>query len=276
MTGASGLVGSALTRTGQVEGFDRNSLDITSMVAFERALDEVAPSAVINAAAQAGVDQADREPERTRRVNAEAVGAMAAVCARHGVRFLHLSTDYVLDYPHIDRLTEALSPNPQSVYAATKYEGEQLALQHGGVVARLQWVFHPGDHGFFNHALNQMRDGRRVRLVTDQVGCPTPAELLAPCLLQMAKGGPTGIFHVATQGEATAWEWIEAGAKALGVTFRADPATRKDFTGAHRPARSCLDSGKLKAAWNLELPDWRVALQTVCDSNDRIENGVHT
>ena len=77
VTGASGLVGSALTRTGQVEGFDRNSLDITSTVAFERALDEVAPSAVINAAAQAGVDQADREPERTRRVNAPRSAARA-------------------------------------------------------------------------------------------------------------------------------------------------------------------------------------------------------
>ena len=276
VTGASGLVGSALLRTGQVHGLDRRTLDITDADAVERMLDKYAPSALINAAAQAGVDRADEEPEYTRVVNALAVGALAASCSRHGVRLIHLSTDYVLDYPNENRLTEALSPNPKSVYAATKYEGEQLALEHGALVARLQWVFHPGRLGFFNHALNQMQAGNRVRLVTDQIGCPTPAELLAPILLQMARPGPTGVFHVATQGEATAWQWIEAGAKALDVPFRADSASRNDFDGAHRPARSCLDSSKLKSVWSIELPDWRTALQTVCISDDRIGYGVYT
>ena len=273
VTGASGLVGSALARTGRVTGFNRASLDITDADSIERILDAYGPAAVINAAAQAGVDRADREPERTYEVNARAVGTLAASCARHRVRFVHLSTDYVLDYPDEERLTEALPPNPRSVYASTKYEGEQLALQHGGVVARLQWVFHPGQHGFFNHALNQMREGSRVRLVTDQVGCPTPADLLAPILIEMAQHGPIGLFHVATQGEATAWEWIEAGAAALGVRFHAELVSRTDFDGAHRPARSCLDSSKLKSAWGVELPDWRNALQTVCVSGDRIEDG---
>ena len=277
VTGASGLVGSALTRTGQVNGLSRTALDILDADAIEHMMDMHAPSAVINAAAQAGVDRADREPEHTRKVNALAVGALAASCARHGVRLVHLSTDYVLDYPEKERLTENLSPNPRSVYASTKYEGEQLALEHGAVVARLQWVFHPGDRGFFNYALKQMKAGNRVRLVTDQIGCPTPAELLVPILIEMAQqGGPTGVFHVATQGEATAWQWIEAGAEALGVKFRADPAVREDFEGAHRPARSCLDSSKLKSIWNVELPDWRTALQTVCISGDRMGYGVGT
>jgi len=273
VTGAAGLVGSALTRAGLV-GLDRQALDITDADAIERMMDEHRPDAIVNAAAQAGVDRADREPELTRRINAEAVGFLASACARHGVRLVHLSTDYVLDYPAEDRLKESLRPNPRSMYAQTKYEGEQLALEHGAVVARLQWVFHPGAKGFFNHALRQMAAGETVRLVTDQVGCPTPASLLAPVLIEMARGGPTGLFHLATQGEATAWEWIETGAKALGVTFRAEAALRKDFQGAHRPARSCLDSGKLNKAWGLELPDWRSALQTVGASSDRIGHGV--
>ena len=276
VTGASGLVGSALVQTRQVHGLDRSTLDILDSDAIERALDTHAPTAVINAAAQAGVDRADREPDHTRAVNARAVEVLAASCARHGVRFVHLSTDYVLDYPFENRLTEELVPNPRSVYARTKYEGEQLALQHGAVVARLQWVFHPGDRGFFNHALKQMKRGSPVRLVTDQIGCPTPAALLAPILIEMAKGGPTGLFHVATQGEATAWEWIEAGAGSLGVNFRGEPASRKDFEGAYRPARSCLDSSKLKSVWKLELPNWRTALQTVCVSDGRMGYGKDT
>ena len=274
VTGSAGLVGSALDATGDVVGLSRQALDITDGDAIERIMDMHQPDAVINAAAQAGVDLADREPVHTRRVNATAVGGLAASCAQHDVRFVHLSTDYVLDYPHLDRLDETLTPNPQSVYAQTKYEGEQLALTHAATVVRLQWVYQPGEKGFFNHALRQMRSGSVIRLVTDQVGCPTPASLLAPILVEMARGGPAGLFHLATQGEATAWEWIEAGAEALNVPFRADSALREDFTGAHRPARSCLDSGKVAANWRIELPNWRAALQTVSDSSDRMLAGV--
>lgn len=274
VTGAGGLVGSALMRTGSVMGLDRAALDITDSSAVAGVLDELQPDAIINAAAQAGVDRAETESDWTRAVNATAVGTLASMCAERGVRLVHLSTDYVLDYPECDRLGEDLEPNPQSTYASTKREGERLALAKDAAVVRLQWVYHPGSGGFFNHALKQMAAGQLVRLVTDQIGCPTPASLLAPALIQIATGGPTGIFHLATQGEATAWEWIEAGARSLGVPFVAEAACRSDFDGAHRPARSCLDSAKVEAVWGIRLPDWRGALQTAIHSGDRLGSGV--
>ncbi len=273
VTGAAGLVGSALVRTGEVTGLDRTQLDITDPNAFREALRCYQPVAVINAAAQAGVDRADAEPDLTALVNAVAPGEMAVIAASEGVRFVHLSTDYVLDSPELDRLDEGVTPCPRSTYARTKLEGEQRALEEGATVVRLQWVYHPGARGFFNHALQSMRDGASVRLVTDQVGCPTPAELIAPMLVRIARSGPAGLFHLATQGEATAWEWIQAGAAASGVDFRATQAKRSDFDGAHRPARSVLDSTKAQQAWGLELPHWRDALRTVVAGSDRLITG---
>ena len=273
VTGAGGLVGSALQQSAETLGLDRVALDITDGDAVEKAIEVHQPAAVINAAAQAGVDQAEKDPEYSRLVNATAVGRMAAMCAQNSIRFVHLSTDYVLDNSSVGRLTEHEQPNPRSVYAQTKLEGEKLALSWGAVVVRLQWVYEPGKRGFFNHALHEMRAGRTVRLVTDQVGCPTPASLAAPVLIEMAKSGPTGVFHLATQGEATAWEWIEAGAFALGVPFRATKATRGDFNGAYRPARSCLDSSAISQHWGMELSDWKRALHTVTQSGDRMGTG---
>ncbi len=273
VTGAGGLVGSALGRATETLGMDRRTLDITDVDAIQRAFDTHRPIAVINAAAQAGVDRADEQPEYTRLVNATAVGHLAAACAQHGVRLVHLSTDYVLDNPNVDRLKESEEPNPRSVYAQTKWEGEQLALSQDATVVRLQWVYQPGTRGFFNHALREMRSGRPIRLVTDQVGCPTPATLLTPILIKMAQSGPTGLFHLATQGEATAWEWIEASATAMGVPFHAIKAKRQDFGGAHRPERSCLDSTKIAQQWGIELPEWERALHTVAQSSDRIKTG---
>lgn len=276
VTGAGGLVGSALVRTGQVLGLDRAALDITDAEAVERVLDTNQPTAIINAAAQASVDRADAEPEWTRLVNGAAPGALARMAAERGVRLVHLSTDYVLDAPEQTRLSEDLEPKPRSLYAESKLMGEQAVLEAGAVVIRLQWVYQPGSPGFFNRAMAAMTRGESVRLVTDQIGCPTPASLLAPALLRIANGGPVGLFHLATQGEASAWEWMQAGASALGIPFVAEPALRVDFSGAHRPGRSVLDSRKAEAAWGIRLPNWLEALQTVVEEGDTMAEGVES
>ena len=269
-------MGSALVRTGRVLGLDREALDITDAEAVERILDQQKPTAIINAAAQASVDQADADPEWTRLVNGTAPGALARMAAERGVRLVHLSTDYVLDAPEQIRLSEDLAPKPRSMYAESKLMGEQAVLEAGAIVVRLQWVYQPGSRGFFNRAMAAMSKGESVRLVTDQIGCPTPASLLAPALLRIANGGPVGLFHLATQGEASAWEWMQAGASALGIPFVAEPALRGDFPGAYRPARSVLDSNKAEGAWGIRLPNWRDALQTVVEEGDTITSGVES
>ena len=249
-------------------------LDITKADGVRRILDEHQPTAVINAAAQANVDRADKEPERTRRVNADAPGVLAHCCRERGIRLVHLSTDYVLDAPHLARLTEELPPKPRSVYAETKLAGEQAVLAEGGTVLRIQWVYSPFGHGFFNRALEAMARGQSVRLVTDQVGCPTPAELLAPALLKVATSEASGLFHLATSGEATAFDWIVAGARAAGIEPLTEPAVRADFAGAHRPARSVLDSTKAAQTFGVSLPDWREALRTVVAGSGTLGRGV--
>lgn len=273
VTGAGGLVGSSLMKCPGTLGLSRAELDITDGDAVRAAIVETKPTAIINAAAQAGVDQSDEEPEWTWKVNAEAPVVMAQWARQAGVRFVHLSTDYVLDAPEKDRLDEAVEPNPCSTYARSKLAGEGGVLESGGVVVRLQWVYQPGPHGFFNRALNAMRGGEQVRLVTDQVGCPTPASLLAPALMKIAEPGPSGLFHLATAGEATAFQWIESAAHAAGVSFKGVPALRSDFSGAHRPARSVLDSSKVEAMFGIRLPLWDVALKTVMTSGDRLGVG---
>lgn len=262
VTGAGGLVGSALVRTGQVRGLPRAELDITDEAAIIAALHSHGPTVLINAAAQAGVDLADREPERTHAVNGVAPGLLARACQERGIRMVHLSTDYVLDAAEVALLTEDLAPNPRSVYAQTKLVGERAALDCGAVVVRLQWVYQPRQPGFFTRAIEAMASGNPVKLVTDQIGCPTPAEVLAPALLKAARGEATGLFHLACRGETTAFEWIARGARQAGVTLDAEPITRAQLPGAHRPARSCLDPSRFERCFDVRMPHWEAALDT--------------
>ena len=268
ITGAGGLIGGALAEALAASGDEgialpRAALDITDPAAVRAALDRHRPAAVINAAAQADVNGADREPERSFAVNGAAVGDLARACAERGVRLVHLSTDYVLDYPELPELTEDLTPCPRSTYARSKLAGEEAALRSGAeaVVVRVQWVYRLGTRGFFNLALRRLRAGQPLRLVTDQVGRPTPARLLVPPLLAAARGGPVGLFHLACAGEASAEDWICAAARLQGLSAAsAARVTRADLGGAYRPARSCLCMDRFAAAWGMRLPAWDAAL----------------
>lgn len=247
VTGAEGLLGSALVRAGAM-GRARAALDITDDDAVSTALDTLAPTAVLNAAAQARVDQAEVERDRTEQVNHLAVGRLAIACRQRGIRLLHVGSDY--------------SALEQGHYAATKRRGEAAALAEGAVVVRVQWVYHPHHPGFFSRCLQALSRGEELSLVTDQIGCPTPADLLAPALLAAARAGPTGRFDLACTGEATPWRWIEAAAAQLGLPFRARAISRADLGGAPRPARSVLDSTAFTAAWGWALPPWEDGLRS--------------
>jgi len=268
VTGSTGLVGGALVAAGAEVGLSHEQLDITDVEAVGRCLDQHGPQGVVNAAAMANVDRNSREPTLARAVNAVAPGVLARLCAERGIRFVHLSTDYVLTGPDTPghRLVEDAPPDPRSDYARFKLEGERAALAAGAVVVRLQWVYDPVRSGFFARALAALGRGESLRLVVDQVGSPTPAAWLAPHLLRCAHGGPTGLFHLACAGEVSAWGWIAAGAAASGLELRAEAVRRADLGGAFRPARSCLDSTRFARAWEVELTDWRVALQELMEA----------
>ena len=261
--GAGGLVGSALARAGGVTPLPRSALDITDADALARALDDIQPESVINAAAAARVDEAERDPERAWAVNALAPARLAALCARREIRLLHLSTDYVLDEEGPGRAGEDCPPRPRSQYARSKLAGEVAALEAGALVVRVQWVYDPIHSGFFSRTLRALAEGTPVRLVTDQVGSPTPAELLAEALLVAARPGPVGLYHLACTGEATPMSWIGTAATLLGLPLRAEPTTRAALGGAWRPARSLLDSARFSQDFGLTLPPWELALGQV-------------
>ena len=258
ISGANGLLGSALCKRGH-RGFSRRELDITDHQKINALLEKERPRVLINAAAQANVNLAEVEPERSFGVNAVAVDNLAQTCSALSIRLIHISTDYVLDEPHFEILHENIPTNPQSTYAKSKLMGEQFALKHGAVVIRVQWMYGCGKAGFFAKALRRLYRQEPLTLVHDQIGSPTPVDVVAEGL-DYALEGPTGLYHLACSGAVSAENWIATAAKELRLKGTYTTTDRASLSTIHRPSRSCLGNALFKKTFGFNPGDWEQSM----------------
>ena len=284
LTGADGQIGSELVAQlqGKAELFaaSRQTLDITDRAAVFQAACVCRPQIIINAAAYTAVDKAESEPKLARTVNVDGTRHLAQAAHEIGAAFLHLSTDYVFDGKGSAPYRETDPAAPVSVYGQTKRDGELVALAAcpRTLVLRTAWVF--GRHGgnFVKTMLRLARERNTLNIVADQFGAPTAASDIAAALVRItehiAAHKPTeyGVYHYSGSPcvswydfavqifQAAVQQGVLAEIPQLNAIAAADyPAPAK------RPANSCLDCGKIQAAFGIAPSDWQAALGNLKD-----------
>jgi dTDP-4-dehydrorhamnose reductase len=252
--------------------------DIDAIAATVRA---VAPQWIVNAAAYTAVDRAESEPELADLVNATAVGALARAARASGAALVHYSTDYVFDGSGSGPWREDAATSPLNAYGRSKLAGEEIVRDSGcrHLLFRTSWVFSARGGNFVRTMLKLARERDALRVVDDQIGAPTSAELLADVsahALRRAAGDAAvgGTYHVAAAGE-TSWFQVArhaiARARSRGASVRvADDAIAPIASAAYpqtarRPLNSRLDTGKLRSVFELELPPWQAGVDRVVD-----------
>ena len=230
----------------------------------------VVPSLVVNAAAWTAVDAAETAPDAAWRANAEGPAILARLCAEAGIPLIHISTDYVFDGLKGAPYVETDPTSPTGVYGASKLAGEQavLAACPRAVILRTSWVYAATGKNFLRTMLGAAQRTSHLRVVSDQIGCPTNAEDLAQAILAVAArlladpAAPSGIFHAAGTGW-TSWHgfataiFAAAGMPAIEV----EAIRTADWpTPARRPPESRLDCAKLARAYGVALPDWKPSM----------------
>ncbi|MCF8185154.1 MAG: NAD(P)-dependent oxidoreductase, partial [Polynucleobacter sp.] len=135
LTGASGQLGRELKRSlaslGELIACDRSQLDLADAKALRAAVRDIAPTAIVNAAAYTAVDKAESEPQLADAINAEAPGALAAEARRLGALLIHYSTDYVFDGAKPTPYTEDDATAPLAAYGRSKLAGEAAITGSG-------------------------------------------------------------------------------------------------------------------------------------------------
>lgn len=259
--GAGGQLGTELVRLlGADSGLTRRQLSITDAAAVDAVIAERRPDVVFNCAAYNAVDRAESEPDIAMRVNRDGAAVVAAACQRHGVRFVHYSTNFVFD-GSLDRpYVETDEPRPESAYARSKLAGEEAVAKANprSLVVRTAAVYGTVGVGFPEKILERARREGGLRVVTDRVN-PTYARDLAERSVELARGELVGVVHLAGEG-CCGWDRFAAEVLAVaGVPAPITPITSADLgLPARRPVNGCLDSRRISPLrpWPEALRDW--------------------
>ncbi|WP_281302207.1 dTDP-4-dehydrorhamnose reductase [Iodidimonas sp. MBR-14] len=275
ITGAAGQLGRELCRTApdhmQVQALDRAALDILEPAAILDALKQHQPHLIINAAAYTAVDQAESEPEKAFAINAKGPENLALAASRHGVRLIHLSTDFVFDGKAGSPYAPKAETHPINLYGLSKRAGEQaverLAPQNS-LILRTSWLYSAHGSNFVKTMLRLMKEGRSLRVIADQVGTPCWALGLAEALWKLADLRASGLLHWGDAGVASWYDFAVAIMEEAQISGLLDqspiitPVTSADYqTAARRPSYSVLDRSRAWALVGTPPLHWRAALR---------------
>lgn len=235
------------------------------------------PDVIVNAAAHTAVDKAESEADLVRLLNATTPGLIAQEARQTGALLVHYSTDYVFDGSGDQARDEASPTGPLSVYGRTKLEGEQ-AIQASGcrhLIFRTSWVYAARGGNFAKTMLRLAAERDQLKVISDQIGAPTGADLLADVTAHAIRAvnvNPDlmGLYHLVAAGE-TSWheyarfviEWARANGQAIKVAPDAiSPIPTSDYlTPAQRPLNSRLDTRKVQLAFGVTLPHWQQGVE---------------
>jgi dTDP-4-dehydrorhamnose reductase len=290
--GCNGQVGWELQRSlaplGEVvalgsKGDERFRGDFADSAGVVETVRELRPHAIVNAAAYTAVDRAESEADLALQVNAIAPAAIAAAAAEVGACMVHYSTDYVFDGSGTRPWREDDATDPLGVYGHSKLEGERriAAALPRHLILRTSWVYAARGANFAKTMLRLARERDELKVVDDQVGAPTGADLLADVTAHalralLADPAKAGIYHVAAAGE-TSWHgyarFVLAQAQRLGEALKAGPAqvlavpSSAFATVARRPHNSRLSTTHLAEAFGLRMPPWEQGVARMLQEN---------
>lgn len=274
LTGANGQVGRCLRRQKpedwEMIAADSATLDITNADAVANMIRNFEPDVVINAAGYTDLNNAENHIQQVFAVNAAGVRNLAEAAAEAGVRFVHISSDYVFDGKKHTPYSERDIPNPLSVYAKSKLAGELLALSTNpeSIIIRSSWVFSEYGNNFVQSLIRQVGQGN-LTFRTDQVGCPTYAGDLAQLLIHLAQDPalPPGIYHYCGDVAVNRFEFAQTVCKALSecsdIHIDVLPLEGKaEIEHTPRPSYSVLDCNKLHKR-GYKPSNWQDALRRI-------------
>ncbi|MBK2026304.1 dTDP-4-dehydrorhamnose reductase [Francisella philomiragia] len=274
VTGSNGQLGSELKELVsnsklEIQNYtfiftDSKLLDITDHQAVKKFIVDNDIKVVINCAAYTAVDKAETDIEMADKINHLAVANIAIVAKEHGIKLVHISTDYVFDGHSYRPYLEDDQTNPQGVYGSTKLAGEQAILDinpKNSIIIRTSWVYSYYGNNFVKTMLRLGRERDSLGVIYDQVGTPTYAKDLAKAILDIVpriQNSKLEIYNYSNEGVTSWYDFAKEIMSIAKLDCQINPIETVAYpTPAKRPHYSVLNKTKIKEDFNIEIPYWK-------------------
>ncbi|MFN3490838.1 MAG: SDR family oxidoreductase [Anaerolineales bacterium] len=278
--GVSGLLGINLAQETmsefEVVGIDRGKLnnapfevfhqDITDALAIDKILDSEKPNYLINCAALADLEACEENPDLAKRLNIDLPRILARACKTRNIPFVHISTDAVFDGEKDDFYTEQDKPNPLSVYAKTKLEGEWAVLTENpeAIVARVNfygWSLN-GRRSLAEFFFNNLMNNKSMSGFTDVLFCPMLVNDTARMLIKMLKKELSGLYHLVGPHAMSKYQFGVEIARKFKLKESEITPKSVSFSGliAKRSNNLSLSTRKLSTDLGESLPEFSTGL----------------
>lgn len=270
--GADGQLGSDLVEALEGEkvfSFYYPDFDITKPEKTKKILSQLDLEVVINTAAFHRVDECEDNPQKSFEVNAIAVRDLALICRERGLTLVHFSTDYVFDGRKKTPYFEEDTPNPLSVYAASKLAGEYFVRN---ILERYFLIRTCGLYGvagcwgkgynFVDSVISLEREGKPLKVINDQTVTPTSTSELAERIGELIQTHHYGLYHLTNEGQCTWFEFAQAIFSIIGKKPELSPVDSKTYGArAQRPSYSVLENKRAKEIGLTGFSPWQEALR---------------
>ena len=262
VTGANGMLGQDLCPMLENIGAfaiptDISNLDITDKNAVDDFVKNAHPDIIIHCAAYTNVDKAENDKENAFKINGEGAENIAIAASENNALMIYISTDYVFDVTKTTPYLPNDKTNTINVYGASKLEGEEAVKKHCQkyYIARTSWLYgHNGKN--FVETMISLADKPELKVVDDQVGCPTwTVELCRGIIKLISEQKPYGTYHVCGGGNTSWYGFAKEIFNQMGLNVNLKPCTTDEFPrDAKRPKYSIMENNSI-------CPDWKESLK---------------
>ena len=283
LTGGSGQVGQEIIKSkpDEIEIIYpcRKKLDLSDYSACKKIVKDNEPDWLINCGAFTKVDEAEKNILLSKKINGYALAAFVEAINEINSNLLHISTDFVFDGNQNFPYKENQIRNPLSQYGRSKALGEELIEKkindtEKATILRTSWVISPRGKNFILTMLKLHSEKEYIKVVSDQIGCPTStAELAKVCwrIIELKKKKKLPfILHWSDAGVAS---WFDVAvavgeiAKELDINKKKAivlPINTSDYpTPAKRPKYSLLNIQNTSHLLDINPVHWKKNLRNI-------------
>ncbi len=268
VTGAKGRLGSRLVEllhpSHAVTGIDIDSVDFTDFSAIRQVIQETRPELVLHCGAMTAVDDCALRPDEAIRVNGFGTKNVALACLEVDAAMLYISTNEVFDGQNVNDLLEYDPIKPANPYGYSKMVGEQVVRDHlrKFYIVRTSWLFAHGGTNFIHAIIKRARENQPLRVVVNEVACPTYNEDLAEAVVKLIQTHQYGVYHLVNEGRASRWTFARKILDLMGCEqVDIEKISAAEYPRPSTPPEYAVLRNTAASALGITLRPWQNALE---------------